>query len=297
MLAPEPLAIDPTKENDILKIYPCGSLLSSSKAKWDGIHLGYYRLPATEIPENRAKHHQILIHTDVPPETQVEQRTEGHLEQGRISNGDIVIVPANTCIQVRWDTEHSYIVLNLDPMAFARSVDIAPDSGELLPHFLKSDLLIMGIGLTLKSALENGKGDRLYIDSLTNALSAHLLQHYSARKAIAQEYAECLPKYKLRQVTEYINEHLERNLTLAELAAVVHISPNYFSRLFKHSTGLAPHQYLIQRRIVRAKQLLHQGELPIAQIAYSLGFSHQSHLNRHFKRLVGVTPKGFRQQQ
>ena len=75
------------------------------------------------------------------------------------------------------------------------------------------------------------------------------------------------------------------------------MSPSYFSRLFKQSTGYAPHQYVIRCRVERAKKLLLQEKLTIADIAYSLGFAHQSHLNRHFKRLVGVTPKKFRQQK
>ena len=70
------------------------------------------------------------------------------------------------------------------------------------------------------------------------------------------------------------------------------MSPYYFSRLFKQSTGLSPYQYIIQSRVDRAKRLLDQG-LAIADIAYSVGFASQSHLNRHFKRLVGVTPKAF----
>jgi AraC family transcriptional regulator len=69
------------------------------------------------------------------------------------------------------------------------------------------------------------------------------------------------------------------------------MSPHYFSRLFKRSTGFAPHQYLIKCRIERAKQLLLKGKLTIAEVAYSVGFANQGHLNYHFKRLVGITPK------
>jgi AraC family transcriptional regulator len=97
-------------------------------------------------------------------------------------------------------------------------------------------------------------------------------------------------------VTEYVAQHLDQNLTLATLAAIAHISPSYFSALFKNSTGLAPHQYVIHCRINRAKQLLLQG-VSMAEVASDSGFSHQSHLSRHFKRLVGVTPKEFLKSQ
>ncbi|MGB6016783.1 MAG: helix-turn-helix transcriptional regulator, partial [Nodosilinea sp.] len=72
------------------------------------------------------------------------------------------------------------------------------------------------------------------------------------------------------------------------------MSAHYFSQLFKQSTGFAPHQYVIRCRVERAKTLLAQPHTPIADIAYQVGFAHQSHLNRHFKRLVGVTPGQWR---
>lgn len=102
-----------------------------------------------------------------------------------------------------------------------------------------------------------------------------------------------LSRHQLKQVTDYIEHHLDQDLTLSELATIAQISPSYFSALFKQSIGLAPHQFVIQRRIERAKQLLRQGKASIADIAHDLGFTHQSHLSRHFKRLVGVTPKAF----
>ena len=296
MPAPNSLIIDTTKENDMLQIYPCNSLLSSSNMGWDGIHLGYYRLPPHSIPENFSKQHLIVIHPQIPPKMKLEQRFEGRSKTGYIQNGDIVIVPANIPHQASWNREHSYIVLSLDPEKLAPALTDL-DTVELVPCFQKADPLILGIGLALKTEIESkDRGDRLYIDSLTNTLTVHLLRHYSTKKLSIQEYTDGLSKYQLRQVIECINDNLDRNFTLAELAAIANMSPNYFASLFKQSTGYAPHQYVIRCRVERAKLLLKQ-EQAIADIAYSLGFSHQSHLNRHFKRLVGVTPKAFRQQQ
>ena len=121
--------------------------------------------------------------------------------------------------------------------------------------------------------------------------SVHLLRRYTGT-TILERPTEGLPQYKLRQVLDYIHAHLEQDLSVEAIATLLKMSPYYFSRLFKQSTGLSPYQYIIQGRVERAKQLLHQG-LAIADIAYSVGFTSQSHLNRHFKRLVGVTPKAF----
>jgi AraC family transcriptional regulator len=98
----------------------------------------------------------------------------------------------------------------------------------------------------------------------------------------------------LKAVLGYIDEHLHAALSLRDLAAVAHLSPYYFARRFKESTGLSPHRYIIARRIERAKQLLRDEELTLAQVAARTGFWDQGHFSRHFKRLVGVTPRRFR---
>ncbi|MDJ0588420.1 MAG: AraC family transcriptional regulator [Pleurocapsa sp. MO_226.B13] len=299
MPASKSLIIDSTKEEDMLQIYPCPSLLSSSNLHWDRIHLGYYRIPPHSISEKISKQHLILIHPQLPLKINVEQKFGKRWEKNHIQDGDIIIIPANTPHQASWDREHSYIRLSLEPEKLAHLTPLIDlDPIELVPCFQKADPLILGIGLALKTEVESkGMGGHLYIDSLTNTLAVHLLRHYARQKFPITENTAGLPKYKLQQVIEYINDQIERNFTLAELAAIANMSPNYFSYLFKLSTGYAPHQYVIRLRVERAKKLLLQEKLTIADIAYSLGFAHQSHLNRHFKRLVGVTPKVFQKQK
>src|SRR5262249_25719238 len=104
-----------------------------------------------------------------------------------------------------------------------------------------------------------------------------------------------LPPGRLRAVAEYVQAHLDADPSLEELAAVVHLSPYHFARQFKAATGLPPHQYVIARRVERARQLLEAGTgFSMAEIAAQAGFSDQSQFAHHFKRLVGVTPGQFR---
>jgi AraC family transcriptional regulator len=288
------VAIDFMKDSEVLQVFPSSSLLSSQPRQWNGIHLSYYQHPPHEIPETVSNQHLVLVHLEIP--TQAEQRLDARFQKDQFQVGDILIVPANTPHYARWDTEHRYLILSLDPTAFLNTVLSMEswDGAELLPHFATADPLVHGIGLALKAELEsNGLGGRLYTDSLSTALFIHLLRHYTAPKPILPAQEGGLPTYRLRQVIEYIDAYLDRDLILAELAAVAQMSPNYFTQLFKQSTGLTPHQYVIQRRVDRAKQLLLEGKLAIADIALQVGFAHQSHLNRHFKRWVGVTPKVF----
>jgi AraC family transcriptional regulator len=102
-----------------------------------------------------------------------------------------------------------------------------------------------------------------------------------------------LPRYKLQKVIAYIDEHLSENLSLATIAQQIGISQFYFGHLFKQTMGVSPHQYLLQQRIERAKQLLLQNRPNIADIALAVGFSNQSHFTRRFKQVVGITPKRF----
>lgn len=102
-------------------------------------------------------------------------------------------------------------------------------------------------------------------------------------------------KLRTETVTEYITEHLHQDVKLIELAAIAQMSPYHFLRLFKQSMGLTPHQYILQRRIEKAKCLLQHSKLSIAEVAANVGFCDQSHFTRYFKRIIGVTPKQLRQ--
>ncbi|MBD2683401.1 MULTISPECIES: response regulator transcription factor [Nostoc] len=103
-----------------------------------------------------------------------------------------------------------------------------------------------------------------------------------------------LPPTKLRTILCYIQDNLTQELTLERLANEVSMTSDYFARLFKLSTGKSVHQYVIHQRVERAKHLLRQSDLTIAEIALECGFANPSHLALHFKRIVGVTPKQFR---
>ena len=97
----------------------------------------------------------------------------------------------------------------------------------------------------------------------------------------------------LRRVREYVQLHLDESIDLSRLAAVAGLSMHHFAREFKQSAGVTPHHYLIQERVERAQQMLAQTDLSLAEITYAVGFSDQGHLARHFRGLLGTTPREF----
>jgi AraC family transcriptional regulator len=168
-------------------------------------------------------------------------------------------------------------------------VSLPPLDGLHLPQ-LRGVMLAVNDELTADAA-----GGRLASESLANLLAVHLIRYASAPRAPAPRTDGALPQRKLRAVVAYVEEHLDTGLTLVQMAAVAHLSPYHFARQFKAAIGLPPHQYVILRRVERAKQLLQpDGELSLAETAARSGFSDQSQFSQHFKRVVGVTPSQFR---
>lgn len=103
-----------------------------------------------------------------------------------------------------------------------------------------------------------------------------------------------LPKWRLKRVTDYIDENIGVSVTLADLADVAGLSKMYFAAQFRAATGLRPHEYVLRRRIDRAKSLLVQTEYPLIDVAFSVGFQTQAHFTTVFKRIVGITPGQWR---
>jgi transcriptional regulator GlxA family with amidase domain len=108
------------------------------------------------------------------------------------------------------------------------------------------------------------------------------------------EQIRSLSNAKMEQIIEYIDSNLHRNVTLSELSALVQLTPGYFCSAFKQEMGRPPHRYLIEQRVERAQALLRDADLPLTEVALDCGFSSQSHMNNHFRRIIGVTPARYR---
>ena len=211
-----------------------------------------------------------------------------------------MLVPAGRPTLWRWSGSFDSLHIFLEPGLVTRvaaeafgldpaRLTVPPLDGLDLPQ-LQAAMWAVAAELT-----PGGAGGRLAAESLANILAVHLIRHVSATRQSARRRNGTLPRAKLRAVVEYIEEHLDSGPTLEQMAAIARLSPNYFAWQFKRATGLPPHQYVLDRRVERAKQFLQTGsDISLAEVAAKAGFSDQSQFSHHFKRLIGVTPGQFR---
>ena len=268
-------------------------LLSSDEAGWDKLGLIYELEPAGEMPEAVAPNNVLIVPQG---EFKASFQIGGQWHEEQYIKGDVALVPAGRLFpRVKIDREVPLIDLFLPPDILLNATGESISQVELRSHFKLHDPLIQQMALALKTELEvAGEDSKLYANSMATALGAHLIQRYTVKNSTVKEYRGGLSPYQLGIIVEYIQEHLDRDLSLDLLASLINISPHYFASLFKQSTGTPPHKYVTNCRLEKAKTLLHQRELPIALICLEVGFKNQSHFTRVFRQYFKITPKAYR---
>lgn len=276
---------------------PFGATATSGDRSWAWLEAAsYHGLSDAELDRPALTHHTLILFLRPPDE--LEMQYEGVNRHASPPPGWVSFVPAGVPSRWRWRGRKDSLHVFLEPALLSRvaaeafeldpaRVAVPPYDGLRLPQ-LRTALLTVGDELTTKA------GGRLAAESLANLLAVQLLRTAQAPRSQERGPDGPLPRGKLRAVLEFIGEHLDGALTLEQMAAVAHLSPYHFARQFKAATGVPPHQYVIGRRVERARELLRTGDQPLAEIALCTGFSDQSQLSHHFKRGVGVTPGQFR---
>lgn len=138
-----------------------------------------------------------------------------------------------------------------------------------------------------------GHVNRLFVDQVMLALCTHISARYG-NTADWTEPAKGLSDWQARRAKELIAHHLSDGLSVAVLAQECALSRSYFTRAFKRSTGMTPHEWLLQMRVDKAKQLMLHTALNLSQIGLDCGFSDQSHFSRVFQRITGASPSRWR---
>lgn len=226
-------------------------------------------------------------------------RRVGYSHRGTVVHGDIEIIPPGTPSVWEITEKDTYLALSVSPELLntvVEELDLDPSRVEIRNRFQVRDSQLENIGWALKAEMESGyQCGRLYFESLATAVAARLVRCHSSVSREPRKLNGRMSERRLREVLSYIEGNLNRNIALGDIAAVAGVSVSHFKSLFRESVGMPAHQYLIRRRVERAKNLIGEGTLSISQIAYETGFAHQSHLARHMRRVLGVTPKALRE--
>lgn len=277
-------------------------LLSSEALGWRGLVARRYLNIESGSVVLPPLDDNVLIFT-VGGATRIDGKMERAFSGAIAAPGACFLTPRGT--PSRWYNAEQVDVLHLYIRTEAL-VDLVAGSGYELPERLElrelcahSDPLLeqLAHGLLGELASPHPQG-LLYADSLIQTLSAHLVRHYCGLPPRGlrrlNPWRGGLEPQALVRVCDYIHANLAGDLRLEVLAAVANLSPYHFARLFRRTTGLAVHQYVIRERVEAAKGLLRAGEGSVSAVAVQVGFSDHSHLARHFRRFVGVSPARFR---
>lgn len=272
--------------------------LFRQRAEWAGLKIHRARVMPGRMLEHIAPCHEININLGGRLVTE-KMSASGKTVRTKGATGNLCLTPAGQPIGAFWDETLDNMGILLEP-EFAVQTAVENHFNpkfEFAEIYKNQDPLIQHLGLALLAESENETaGGRLYADSLIQTLTLHILKNYSSAAVTMRETANGgLSGYRLRRVTEFINENLDEDLSLAEIAAVADLSQFHFARAFRKTTGLTPQQYLMRQRIERAKELLAKDDLPLVEISLRAGFKNQSHFTALFRKFTKLTPKTWRE--
>lgn len=252
----------------------------------------------------------------VPRDTEVAIQLGGHTRVDRVGGGrrENTVGRPGTIWLCPGGIEEEYVNV-VEPMAdclhlflpaqpfsdtVQREFDIDPSRAVLRYQTIDHDPFVVLVAqqIVVELGQESGAG-RLLVESLSVALSAHLLRHYAEHGpvcSLVEKAARPMDSRRLARVLDVIENRLDLDLTVAELAQVACMSVSHFTRSFRATTGQPPHAYIADRRMARAKLWLRERPCPIEEIAYAAGFSTAASFSKAFRRAVGCTPGQFRAQ-
>ena len=272
-------------------------IASSENLGWESIIVEEFQQPPGMCEPDSWQEHTIALCL-APKPLRIWQAIGDRSYSGIYAKGDISITPADILNSYQAYGDDHYVLIRIPTLLVERVATETTNSAskiELTTEFRARNQQIEQLAMLLRTELHRGDSGlgQLYVESLTNALTVNLLRDYGGKLQIPI-YEGGLSDSQLLRVTDYINDCLTQTIKVQDMAKLLGISRFHFSRLFKQTTGISPHQYVMQQRIELAKQLLKQ-DLTIADIALECGFNSHSHLGKYFRAITGMTPKAYRQ--
>ncbi len=273
----------------------------SQDAGWRSLYAAIFEEVPFQATESGIHHPSLIYHLSRP--TEVMRKIEGSREErALIGPRRLCLTPGEATTHWRHEGQPEILQVYLRQSIYEAAVSeiygVDGTGAGLVPRFAMEDPLLEQLAIAIASALRDGRAeDGLYIDTVAQMIAVHLARNHSTRSRPGRiQTPPGMPGWRMRRLIEFIEAHLDGDLSLEAMATEVEISPLYLPRAFKTAFGQSPHQYVLARRIEKAKQLLRDTAMPIVDVALASGFSSQSHLSNWFIRQVGVSPAAYRKQ-
>jgi len=272
-------------------------LLSSSHIAWEGILLEEHSTPTQQTQLRQPSTIFLVLHTGAA--LQQDWRNEGKTFRTLTTPGSVHLLTPGPERSLSHRNQLDCIVLSIEPGYVHRALEDSPRSEgiEVIERFASADPQIERLVKALRAETRAGAPTgTLFGQSIATALAVYLAQRYSSSPLALRSYRGGMPRTRLNRVLEYIAAELQEDLSLAVLAEIAGMNLFYFSRLFKQSTGLSPHRFVLEQRFRRAQHFLRTSDMTILEVSVRTGFADQGHFTKAFRRFVGVTPTEYRVQ-
>jgi AraC family transcriptional regulator len=272
---------------------------STVSAGWDGVQAWIVDGQLSDFYRHSSPLHVVAFLLNGT--TRVEWKRGGRFTRYVSEPGSLTIIPAGDDHQFRSDRPTRALVWVIDPDWLQSLVEREWGPGQPTVEILEAsnsrDAEFWALGQRLAARmLSPTPGSRLYAEALNTQLAIHLLWNYSSLPHPDEERVERLTDPRLRRVIGYIHSSLGNEISLGKLAELASLSPTYLLGAFRRATGKTPHRYLIEQRVAKACDLLHNPHRSIVDVSLAVGFSSQSHLTEVFRRVMKTTPAAYRKE-
>jgi AraC family transcriptional regulator len=282
-------------QHELLRTFPLKS--TSSGRVWQGVHVNEFaEVQIEELNSGPRDHVKIGLCLGTSP--YILREACGKTMVGPSQVGEFSLLPQGR--KSRWrGLVPAHLDIRLDATCMAEMVTELRRFGERRFDFADvqrmRDPVVESFGAIFRQELDNAPhpAQDLMIDSLALALCAHLLRNYTNAVDIEERSTVSVDVAAIRRAIAYIEENPARTISLQELAIAAGLSRFHFSRIFKHKLGISPARYVERTRIERAKRLIINADMSLANVALAVGFADQSHFSRRFRFHEGRTPAGF----